>query len=60
MVMRIITVKIPEELVEKIDRRAIMLGISRSELIRRAIEWYLDEPNKLPYKPRIERIRVVR
>jgi len=46
MVMRIITVKIPEELVEKIDRRAI--------------EWYLDEPNKLPYKPRIERIRVLR
>ena len=38
MGLRIVTVKMPPELVHRIDRVARRLGVSRSELIRRAAE----------------------
>lgn len=44
--MRLISVKMHEELVEKIDDLAMELGITRSELIRAAIIEYLKKHNK--------------
>jgi len=41
--MRVITIKIDEELLERIDLSARKYGISRSELIRRAVIRYLSK-----------------
>ncbi len=41
--MRVVTFKLDEETVEKLNRVAEMLGISRSELIRAAILNYIRE-----------------
>ena len=40
--MRVVTFKIEENILEKLDRRAIKLRMSRSELIRLAIKTYLN------------------
>lgn len=39
--MKVVTVKMPEELVEAIDDYAIQHGLSRSEVIRAAITQFL-------------------
>ena len=44
--LRIVTFKLPEHVLERIDILASMEGISRSEFIRRAIEYYTNECSK--------------
>ncbi len=39
--MRVITVKMPEEMVEEIDKYAMKHGLHRSEVIRAAIIYFL-------------------
>ncbi len=51
-----ISLKIPRELMDAYDRISEMYKISRSELIRRALEAYLP-PNDAP-KARVEKIRL--
>ncbi len=53
---KMITAKMPPELVDKYEQLSEMYRISRSELIRRAIEAYLDE-NRVQ-RARIETIRL--
>jgi len=50
--MRIVTFKLDEETLEKLDELARSVGVPRSELIRKAIEDFLRkrEPPKIPYK----------
>lgn len=43
--MRTVSMKLPGELVGKIDSKAMGLGIGRSELIRRALRLYLEGDN---------------
>jgi RHH-type rel operon transcriptional repressor/antitoxin RelB len=38
-----ITARLPDALVEKIDRAASQLSRSRAQLVRQAIEYYLDD-----------------
>ena len=38
-----VTARLPEDLVEKIDRAATQLNRSRAQLVRQAIEYYLDD-----------------
>ena len=38
-----ITARMPEELVEEIDRAAQRLQRSRAEIVRQAVEYYLDD-----------------
>lgn len=46
--MRIVTIKLPEDLLEKIDKALMFLGFAhRSELIRTAIVEYLLRHNSL-------------
>ncbi len=42
MVLRVVTVKMPAEMVEKLDGYAASHGLDRSSLIRRAVESYLE------------------
>ncbi|MCD6300880.1 MAG: CopG family transcriptional regulator [Staphylothermus sp.] len=57
--MKIVSVKMPETLIEKIDELAWELGISRSELIRLAITRYLlgfekqTQAKPQPYKEEV-------
>jgi len=39
--MRVVTVKMPKEMVEELDLWARLLGKTRSELLRKAVEYYL-------------------
>ena len=41
--LRIVTVKMPEELVEALDKYARRYGMNRSEIIRRALRMLLEE-----------------
>ncbi|ABN70236.1 CopG domain protein DNA-binding domain protein [Staphylothermus marinus F1] len=47
MVLKVVTFKADEDLVEKIDEYASILGISRSELIRMALERLILEMTKI-------------
>lgn len=47
MVLKVVTFKADEDLVEKIDEYASILGISRSELIRMALERLILEMAKI-------------
>ena len=38
-----ITARLPDDLVEKIDRAASQLNRSRAQLVRQAIEYYIDD-----------------
>jgi transposase len=38
-----ITARVPEELVAELDRAAVYLARSRADVIRQAIEYYLDD-----------------
>ena len=42
--MKQIPLRIPAELVARIDTRADLVGLSRNEWLRRAVEWALDQP----------------
>lgn len=39
--MRVVTFKVEEELLDKLDSYARLKGVTRSEVIRKAIELYL-------------------
>ena len=55
--MRVITFKADEELLERLDSFARVKGVTRSEVIRRAIELYLKlEDYKVQPQPRIVRL----
>lgn len=38
-----VTARLPEDLVEKADRAASQLSRSRAQLVRQALEYYLDD-----------------
>ena len=48
--MRVITFKIDESLLMTLDKRAIQLGMSRSELLRHIIKSYLRASNQMLIK----------
>ena len=55
--MRVITFKAEEELVERLDSFARLKGVTRSEVIRKAIELYLKlEDYKVQPEPKIVRL----
>ena len=55
--MKVVTFKIGEELLERLDSYARLTGASRSEIIRRAIVQYLArEEERLRRKPKIVRL----
>ncbi|ALL01935.1 Ribbon-helix-helix protein, copG family [Pyrodictium delaneyi] len=55
--MRVITFKADEELLERLDMFARLKGVTRSEVIRRAIELYLKlEDYKVQPEPKIVRL----
>jgi metal-responsive CopG/Arc/MetJ family transcriptional regulator len=55
--MRVVTFKIEEELLDRLDSFARLKGLSRSEVIRKAIELYLKlEDYKIETKPKIVRL----
>jgi len=56
---RVITFKASEKLVEDMDKLARELGITRSELIKRAIAKYIAEKMTEKEKPKNVRIRKV-
>lgn len=45
--MRVVTFKIRDDELEELDRKATMLGVPRSELIRTAIREYLRQDRKV-------------
>ena len=57
MTMRVVTFKVGEDLLERLDSLARLKGVPRSELIRRAIELYLRmEEKRQTIQPRIVRL----
>ncbi len=56
MAMRVVTFKLDESILEKLDRYARRTGRSRSEIIRRALEMLLS--NEEPMVARAYRIRI--
>ena len=55
--MRVVTFKVDEELLERLDSVARLKGVPRSEIIRRAIELYLRlEEKRQTIQPRIVRL----
>ncbi|MET1102221.1 MAG: ribbon-helix-helix domain-containing protein [Pyrodictiaceae archaeon] len=55
--MRVITFKLDEETLEKLDTFAKLRGATRSEVIRKALELYLRlEERKAMPQPKIVRI----
>jgi len=61
MTLRIVTFKIEEELLEKVDKLALKLGVSRSTIIRWAIEYYLEQKSQdLEQKLRKRYVEVIK
>jgi len=55
--VKVVTFKVDEELLERLDEYARLKGVTRSEVIRKAIELYLRvEGKRLAPQPRIVRI----
>ncbi len=55
--MKTVTFKIDEMLLERLDSHAKLKGMTRSEIIRRAIEFYLRfEEKKRTIQPKIVRL----
>ena len=55
--MRLVTFKADEELVERLDSLARLMEVSRSEVIRRAIELYLRlEDYKVQPQPKVVKL----
>ncbi len=59
MGLRIVTFKIDENLLSKLDELALKLGLTRSEVIRLALLNYISQENKLLKKPGIRVKHVV-
>lgn len=57
MVLRVVTFKLDEETLEKLDTVARLAGQSRSELIRQGIE-YIIKVYKSKYQPRPKYVRI--
>ena len=53
---RIVTFKVDEGLLERLDSIAKLKGVSRSEVIRRAIELYLRMEEERRPQPKIVRL----
>jgi predicted transcriptional regulator len=57
VIVRVVTFKADEELIEKLNHLAQTKGVTRSEIIRRAIELYLKlEDHRAKQKPKIVRL----
>jgi metal-responsive CopG/Arc/MetJ family transcriptional regulator len=58
--MRVISIKIPEKLLDEIDKYAVNHGFYRSEIIRLAIIEFLDNhtKNKENDKAKVEKIKL--
>ena len=54
--MRVVTFKACEELVDKLNELAREKGLPRSEVIRRALQEYLRQFEKLPTPYRVVRL----
>lgn len=55
--MKVVTFKVEEELLERLDSYARLKGVTRSEIIRKAIELYLRlEEKKLVPQPKIVKL----
>ncbi len=54
--MRIVTFKIPESMLEELDRYALIHGMSRSDVIRLAIRRLMQESPRAVPKYRIRRV----
>ncbi len=55
--MRVVTFKVDEDLLERLDSFARLRGVTRSEVIRKAIELYLRlEERKQTIQPKIVRL----
>jgi len=55
--LRVITFKADEELLERLDSYARIRGVTRSEVIRKAIELYLKlEDYKVQPQPKVIRL----
>lgn len=52
-----ITLRIPHDLLERLDREAGLLRRKRSEVIRMAVERFLDEPQRPAVGRPIDRVR---
>lgn len=58
MGLRIITFKISDELLDRLDRLALIKGVTRSEIIRSAIETYLARYDLRRPKWRVKVVRL--
>ena len=58
--MRVVTFKLEEEILEKVDRIARREGMTRSEFIRKAIVTYIENYENIKGFARIESFRVLR
>jgi len=58
--MRVVTFKIEEDLLELLDRYAIIYNLNRSEAIRKAIEWFVKKELEKDTVPvaKVEKIRL--
>lgn len=55
--LRVVTFKAEDEFVEKVDTLARLKGVTRSEIIRKALELYLKlEDYKIQPQPKIVRL----
>ena len=55
--MRVVTFKVEEDLLEKVDSYARLKGVTRSEVIRKALELYLRlEEYKVQPQPKYVRL----
>ena len=55
--MKVVTFKVEEELLERLDSYARLKGVTSSEIIRKAIELYLRlEEKKLVPQPKIVKL----
>jgi Arc/MetJ-type ribon-helix-helix transcriptional regulator len=52
-----VTVRMPERLLEKLDRRAALSRRKRSDVIRLAVERFLEEPDSAPETRPIDKVR---
>ncbi|PUA33457.1 MAG: hypothetical protein B7O98_03310 [Zestosphaera tikiterensis] len=59
MGLRIVTFKVDEDLLSKLDELALKLGLTRSEVIRLALLNYISQENKFLKKPGIKVKHVV-
>lgn len=58
--MRVVTFKIDEELLERLDSIAMRLGIPRSELIREALISFINNKSNIAELARGKRLRIRR